>query len=639
MTLHELRKMLPAAKSCCFFNYAATAPMLKPCADRMIEMVQEGMEPLSMHFEQWMGILESARRSVADVIHASPEEIAFTTNTSSALSLAARSIAWNPGDRILYPMNDFPSNRFIWEQLGVEAHAIDSKDFVQTILNHDLCNVRLVAISAVSYLDGKIYDISKLAAYCHSKGTLVIVDAIQAIGSISVNVSEWECDFLACGGQKWLLGPVGSGFLYINKRILPELQVPLIGWASSKDAGNFDLKELQFVDGARRFEPGLPDIAAIAGLARNLEIFSNAGWQNIFDKIAAHSLYLRQEFTAMGYCVANKDDKMPSGIVTLNLPTEKEAKDLYQECAKKNIIFTKRKNQLRISCHAVTSTEDIEKLLKVFKQPRRNVQTLHSGFKWKHALLTGASQGLGAALAKCLAQRGCQITLIARNQELLSQLADSLRKNFSVKINEVILDLSKSELVEKWLNEQAPLGIDLIINNAAWAEGGCFIDEELKEFRNALETNFFTPLTITKKYLPSMLKNQHGAILNIVTSGARCALPFFSSYASSKGALWSWSESLNRELSNSGIHVTTFVPPNMPTSTNRRLGRKALAYFTMSKQLSRPVNFEEIAEKALESLIHKKSFTASWAVRVKIALNALFPSMITKKMLRFWKTS
>ncbi len=649
MSLNELKKLLPAANRYHFFNYAATAPMLKPCADRMIEIIQEGLEPLSMHFEKWMSILESARKTVAEAIHASPEEIAFTTSTSSALSLAARSIAWNPGDRVLYPADDFPSNRYIWECLGVQAEAIPSQDILQTLSNQDLTGVKLVAISAVSYLDGFKHDIPKLVRFCHSKGILVVVDAIQAVGVIPVNMKEWDCDFLACGGQKWLLGPVGSGFLYINKKILSQLIVPLVGWASSRDAGNVDLKKLEFVDGARRFEPGLPDIAAIAGLAKNLEVFAAIGWTKIFEQIENHSAFLRSELSAMGYCIANSDEKAQSGIVTVNLSSQKEAEELHQKCFKEKVILTQRKNQVRISCHATVSKEDIQKLLKILKQQSLKTQSLlkvpHSerkpndAFKWKNALITGSSQGLGFALAVSLAKRGCNLTLIGRDQEKLNQAAQEIRKNYPIKVTAVALDLSRSEQVEKWLiQQQNAFDFDLIINNAAWAEGGCIADSEIADYRNALETNYFTPLQITQKHLPNMLKNKHGAIINIVTSGARCALPFFTAYASSKAALWSWSEALSRELIGKGVHVMTFIPSHMSTSTNRRLGRKALAYYNMDSQQMHPADLAQVAEKAIESLELKKRYVAPIGVRIKIALNALFHNYMTKRILRFWKT-
>jgi uncharacterized protein len=228
--------------------------------------------------------------------------------------------------------------------------------------------------------------------------------------------------------------------------------------------------------------------------------------------------------------------------------------------------------------------------------------------------------------------------LIGKNQDMLSQVAQEIKTNYPVQVTAVSLDLSQPNLVEGWLAQQNLPDVDLIINNAAWAEGGCFADVDLADYRSALETNFFAPLKVSKKYLTNMLKKKHGAIINIVTSGARCTLPFFSAYASSKAALWSWSEALSRELNGTGVHVMTFIPPNMSTAINKRLGRKALAFFKINNILTSPVELEQIAEEVIESLMRNKRYIAPMTVKIKIALNSLFHHLVTKRILRFWKT-
>ena len=189
MTPAELRALLPVTGDYRFLNYAATAPMLKTSADAMHAVVCQGLEPLAGHFDAWLGLLESGRRAVADLVHASPEEIAFTTNTSTALSLVAAAVRWQPGDRILYPADEFPSNRFVWDNLadlGVSAEAVEpdpNMAFADQLATMDLSSVRLVALSAVSYHDGRCLDVVRVTQVCHAHGILVAVDGIQAVGA------------------------------------------------------------------------------------------------------------------------------------------------------------------------------------------------------------------------------------------------------------------------------------------------------------------------------------------------------------------------------------------------------------------------------------------------------------------------
>ena len=654
--MDELRKFLPAASQFRFFNYAATSPMLKTSADRMTEIIQEGLEPMTLHFEKWLSLLESARRTVADLIHASPEEIAFTTNTSLALSIIACSIIWQPGDRVLYSVHDFPSNRYVWDnlsELGVKAEAIQS-DFIEHVMSMDFKSVRLVAISAVSHSDGKLYDISKLVEYCHSKGVMVAVDAIQAVGAVPVDVQKWDPDFLACGGQKWLLGPIGSGFLYINKKILPKLHVPLVGWASSKDAGDFEVQKLEFIGGARRFEPGLPDIAAIVGLATSIETLSSFGWSDIFNRIAWLNHQIRSNLINMGYSVVNCDEQSQSGIITLDFDSEDLLEHLCKECKERKIIITKRKSQLRIAAHATVSDEDVTVLLGVFqkfskselKPTKALEEILQSPFTtlaesttgWKKALITGASQGLGESIATALAKKGCDLTLLGRNRERLTALAERLQNKYKIQASVEIVDLSNPFELEHWLtNSSLQFDYDILVNNAARADAEYFTETEISALRNTFETNFFSSISIAQKILPKMIQKKQGAILNIVTSGARCSFPLFSGYASSKGALWSWSEALTRELLGTGVVVTTFIPPHMETATGRYLGRKSFAYYDIGNGKSRTVKIETVAEMAIDVLEKQKTFSVPFSVRLKIAFNALFPNLIAKQIQKYWK--
>lgn len=657
ITLEQLRDYLPAAKDYKFLNYAATAPLLKPSADVMTSIIQQNCEPMSKHFDQWLAVIESARSIVAKTINVSSEEIAFTTNTSMGLSIIAVSIDWKPGDRVIYPANEFPSNRFVWENLkskGVNPEALileDGEDFLEKLKTQELDRVRLISISAVSYIDGRYARVKEITDFCHTHNILVAVDGIQAVGAIQVDVSHWGCDFLACGGQKWLLGPVGSGFVYIKKDLLNKLFIPLVGWASSRNAGVFDVPKLEFVDGARRLEPGLPDVASIAGLAKSIEILSSTGWENIFQKIKEHNDILTKALTAMDYTPLNREEDKQSGIVTINIDSDKEAEDLHQSLEKEKIIVTQsrrfNRRQLRIAAHATTSSDDIEVFLNVLRKhhgagkgsvPANEVKKASNKMEAgtnsseKNVLITGASRGLGEALAKGLARRGYNLTLVGRDEAKLKAVSENLKQEYGVKTQYFVLDLANRPIVEKWLLEiQGKFNFDLLVNNAAVAEAELFAESDINRLRDMFEVNYFAPALITQKILPGMLEKNKGWILNIVTSGARCSLPLFSGYSSSKSALWSWSEALGRELLDKNITVTTFLPPHMESATQRQLGRKALSYYKLqgNHQLA---SVNHVAEQALDGLFSKKSTVMPFSVRLKLALNILMPDQITKQV-------
>jgi selenocysteine lyase/cysteine desulfurase len=177
----------------------------------------------------------------------------------------------------------------------------------------------------------------------HSRDILVCVDAIQAIGAIPYDVHSLGCDFLSCGGRKWIFGPVGSGFLYIKKDRMEELFLSEVGWHSAQNI-NFDTIDLEFAHSARRFEPGCLDIPAIAAMAASVHAMKKIGWEKIHQRIAALTKILRNKWKDFALTPAEH-----GGIITLQIP---KAAEIQKKLLEQNIIVTQRGDKLRISVHA-----------------------------------------------------------------------------------------------------------------------------------------------------------------------------------------------------------------------------------------------------------------------------------------------
>jgi selenocysteine lyase/cysteine desulfurase/short-subunit dehydrogenase len=663
-SLAQLRQAFPAGRRHRFLNYAATTPMLEPTARAVAAVARQGLEPLSFHFTEWLGICESARRAIADLIGARADDVALTSNTSSALSLVAAGLSWRPRDRVLYLSDEFPSNRYVWQNLGsvgviAEAlHVGPDEDLLEVLAARDWDSIRLLALSAVSYRGGRRIDVTSVARLCHQRNTLLVLDAVQAVGAIPVDVTQWGCDFLACGGQKWLFGPVGTGFLYIAPHLLEELRVSTVGWASSRHAGDFEAARLEFCGGARRFEPGLPDVAAFAGLGKSLEILGQVGWPRIFARVAEHNTWLRRELSMLGWtCRNSRQSCSQAGIVTVTLPSEQLSEALEVDCARHGIVVTHRPREIRISAHATTDTADLEAMLEVFRkhQPSemsRRSACVHSSrsarrpqagdrgvIAWRRALVTGASRGLGEGIATALARRGCDVTLVGRDRTALEAIATRLRAEYGVETEAAVLDLARPTEVSEWLQDQVDerCRYDVLVNNAAEAEARLFTEMEPERLRSIVEANVFAPLSLTRWLLPSMVQRRFGAILNVVSSGGRNALPLFSAYAASKGALWAWSESLSRELVGTGVQVTTFLPPHMTTSTQRRLARSALGYYEAPRDHARVRSPFAIGEQAVAALARRRPFVAPLRVRLALMVNVLAPAFVSRVLGQRWK--
>ncbi|MBX7067007.1 MAG: aminotransferase class V-fold PLP-dependent enzyme [Parachlamydiales bacterium] len=367
--MNELRKLLPGIQKIHYFNYAKMGPLLTPTAKKMQELVEEGRSPFELHDDQWIENLKQSRKIIAELIGASSEEIAFTESTSSGLSLIAGSIRWKEGNRILYPADEYPSNRYVWDNLeekGVITEGITPENgvsFSHQLESMDLSNVRLIAVSAVSFWDGRRHDLERIGALCRKKKILFSVDAIQAAGVIPIDVKTWDCDFLASGGQKWLFGPIGTGFVYFRKEIIPDLYVPRIGWGSYQPLKHALTEEFEFAEGAKRFETGVGDIIGFIGLGTSIESMKEIGWKKIHSRIASLVEMTQKQLSNIDLTPIAKGPQ--SGIIVFEHP---EAEKIHEALEAKHIYTTVRAKRIRISIHASSSEEELTLLIESLRR-------------------------------------------------------------------------------------------------------------------------------------------------------------------------------------------------------------------------------------------------------------------------------
>lgn len=186
--------------------------------------------------------------------------------------------------------------------------------------------------------------------------------------------------------------------------------------------------------------------------------------------------------------------------------------------------------------------------------------------RFRTALVTGASSGIGAEIARVLAARGCGLTLVARRRERLTALADELGS--SVDVDVVPADLATDEgvgTVEERLRERP---VELLVNDAAVATGGRFwrlpIDTELQEIR----VNVVAVVRLTHVALPPMIEAGHGAVLNVSSLASDQPLRGNATYTATKSYVTMFSESLAADLRGTGVTVTVVKPGFTVTALN-----------------------------------------------------------------------
>ncbi len=243
----------------------------------------------------------------------------------------------------------------------------------------------------------------------------------------------------------------------------------------------------------------------------------------------------------------------------------------------------------------------------------------------KLILLTGASGGIGQAIARRLAARGAQLMLVGRSTQILHALARELTiqaNNGFVLQADIATDDGRETIRTALLALQRPL--DGLINCAGINVFGLLPDTEPEKIQQLITTNVVAPILLTRMVLP-FLNNHEGRILNIGSSFGSLGYPGFSVYCASKFALRGFSEALRRELSDSKIQVAYLAP----RATNTRLNSNAVC--AMNRELGNAMDDPDVVAVAVEKLLlakHMRDRNLGWPERFFLRINTIFPRIV-----------
>ena len=180
----------------------------------------------------------------------------------------------------------------------------------------------------------------------------------------------------------------------------------------------------------------------------------------------------------------------------------------------------------------------------------------------RHVLVTGASRGIGAALATELTARGARVTAVARSADELARVAEATGAR------PLTADLTVPAEVDGLVARAEVLNgpIDVLVNNAAIAEVGHFAEQDYACFRRHMETNLLAPMGLVHRVLPGMTDRERGTVVFISSMAGELAFPKLSAYSSSKAGLTCFAENLRRDLRRSPVNVLLAVLGEVDTS-------------------------------------------------------------------------
>ena len=188
-------------------------------------------------------------------------------------------------------------------------------------------------------------------------------------------------------------------------------------------------------------------------------------------------------------------------------------------------------------------------------------------FSGKNIIISGGSSGIGLALARQLAQRGANLTLLARRKDLLEEAAGLIEQEKASpmqRVDVIAADVSNFHTLEQSIDKSSQ-AFDILINSAGVAYPGLFLDMDPEIFKNVIDINYLGTVNLTKLIAPRMVNQKSGHIVNISSIGALLGIYGYTAYAPSKFAIRGFSHCLRAELEPLGIHVSVVYPPDTDT--------------------------------------------------------------------------
>lgn len=393
LAVEKIREYFPIYKKhprLVYLDSGATSLKPQPVLDKMNEYYAEygvnihrGVYELSFRATDEYDL---AREKVARFINARPDEIVFTSNVTDALNKLALMYAkenLKAGDVVLTSELEHHSSLLPWMKICEEKGArlryiplnkegrITAENFKKALSKE----VKVVAITFVSNVMGYRTPLEEIIPLAHENGSVVIVDAAQAVQHFRVDVKVLDCDFLAFSGHK-MLGPTGIGVLFGKKRHLKNLKPVFYGGDMNQDVyfDHVEIKEVPYC-----FEAGTPPIAEAIGLGRAIDFLEEIGLAEIAAHGKALYQYAMEKLSGInGVTVYNRDADIPIIAFNIDGVHPHDAATCFDQeeiclraghhCAQLVSRFLNCAGTLRASIYLYNNKEDIDRFISVLEK-------------------------------------------------------------------------------------------------------------------------------------------------------------------------------------------------------------------------------------------------------------------------------
>jgi cysteine desulfurase/selenocysteine lyase len=353
-----------------YLNHASTGPLPARAVRALSTWSDMRAEPWRISDDMEFEVMDRARQLAARLVGAVTGEIALTTNTSHGINIAAGCLPLRAGDVVVSSDREFPANVYPWMALTREGIVYERIPCTsaglpdeQRILDAlDRPRVKVLTLSWVSFATGYTFDLERIGHACRRRGIYFVVDAIQGVGALPLDAPACSIDILACGGQKWLLSPWGTGFAYVRRELVQQLEPREVGWLAVRGSSDFNRLvdyDLSWYDDARRFEVGTLPYQDLAAFCTSVEMLLDVGIVCIASHLDALVGGMISRLRSAGVTVITPEDAAHrAGIVTARVSNGDRVSE---RLARAGIVCSLREGAIRLSPHLYSTEDDVHR--------------------------------------------------------------------------------------------------------------------------------------------------------------------------------------------------------------------------------------------------------------------------------------
>lgn len=372
----DYRQEFPDLAPTVYLDCAHQGPFPRSTVARVQRAIELKCSPAQLEPTDYFDPPERVRTRLAALVGADASEIALTNSATQGIGIVAAGLGLKAGDEVVIASSNFPSNLFTWlhlRRLGVQVRALRPRDGeiraedVRAALSP---RTRVLALDWVSYTSGLRIDLAALGELAHGQGGIFVVDGTQGVGALELDLHALPVDAMAVAAYKWLLGPYGTGCVYLSSELRDRLDLPVVNWLSVEGSEEFDqlpVDEVMLPKAARIFDvPETANFLNLFALEASVEFVGRAGVRVVTEHCSDLLERLASGLRRFGYKVFYpQEPQRRSTILGFQADSLETTAELHQRLRAKHVTVSLRHGIIRVSPYLYNNAADIDQLLSV----------------------------------------------------------------------------------------------------------------------------------------------------------------------------------------------------------------------------------------------------------------------------------